>query len=75
MENNWIKIAEGKPKNLQEIQFKLKTDVLNSTYSNLVKNGLYIESEDMFFVGFEDESDEFYFSWSIEHWRPLELNN
>jgi hypothetical protein len=29
----------------------------------------------MFFVGYAEESDEFYFSWSIDSWRlaPCEL--
>jgi hypothetical protein len=71
MKNNWIKITEGKPSNLQKIEFIVNIPCSDKKDVKDLKKGLYLESEDMFFVGFEDESDEFYFSWSIESWRPL----
>lgn len=56
---------EIKPKDNQKIRFSVKDN-------DLILEGLYIESENMFFVGFENESDEFYFSWQIEKWCVLE---
>jgi predicted lipoprotein len=33
---------------------------------------LFIEKEDMFFVGFENESHDFFFSQFIDSWTELE---
>jgi hypothetical protein len=71
MLNNWIKPTEAKPKDGQKIEFKVNNEKLKSNFSHSEKKGLYIESEDMFFVGFENESDDFYFSWYVLCWRPL----
>lgn len=56
---------EIKPHNNAKIRFKLKDD--DSIYE-----GLYIEQEDMFFVGFDNESEHFHFTWKVEKWSFME---
>ena len=64
----WYSVEVKKPNNLAKVEWKLNTelDEQNTNYQ-----GLYIEQEDMFFVGFEDSSEEFYFSWGVAYWRYL----
>lgn len=57
--------ADIKPQDNQKIRFK--------TYvSAQIYEGLFIEKEDMFFVGFGDKSDDFFFSFQIEKWQQLD---
>jgi hypothetical protein len=65
----WYSPDVQKPLDRQKIVFKPITD---SDKQNLTYEGIYIESEDMYFVGFEDASDHFYFSWGIAFWRTLD---
>jgi hypothetical protein len=62
---NWFSPKEKKPTNFQKIAF---VPVTESDEQSLVWEGIYIESEDMFFVGSDDETDHFYFSRNIESW-------
>jgi hypothetical protein len=57
--------ADIKPEDNARIKFK-KYD------SPEIYEGLFIKKEDMFFVGFENESDNFYYSQFIEKWALLE---
>lgn len=62
--NDWKSPNEMLPKDNQEICFKTKK-------SKVIRYGLYIVKEDMFFIGFENESEEFYFSKDILCWMPI----
>lgn len=64
----WFSPKEKKPKNFQKIAF---IPVTESDEQSFIWEGLYIETEDMYFVGFGDESDHFYFSSKIESWSNL----
>ena len=65
----WYSIDVEKPKDMQKIEFKPITEL---DEQNVTYQGIYIEKEDMFFVGFEDTTENFYFSWGIAYWRNLE---
>lgn len=65
----WYSPELKKPENLQKIAFK---PIIESDEQDVTLEGLYIESEDMFFVGFEDSSDHFYYSWGIAFWKNLD---
>jgi hypothetical protein len=58
----WYSPDVKKPLDMQQIVFKPLKD-------SDEHEGIYIESEDMYFVGLEDASDHFYFSWGIAFWR------
>lgn len=64
METIW-KSPKIKPKDNQKVKFKPKN-------SEKIYEGLFIEQEDMFFVGFENQSQNFYFSQFIEKWTDFE---
>jgi hypothetical protein len=64
----WYSIEVQKPKNLQKIEWKLITP-FEGIHND--KQGIYIEKEDMFFVGFEDSSNEFYYSFAVAYWRAI----
>ncbi len=51
-----------KPKDNQKVRF---TDFNGKTY-----DGLYIQSEDMFFIGFE-ESGDFLFRLQVKSWKEI----
>jgi hypothetical protein len=61
---NWIDPKLQKPLNNQKILFA----TLDFKEINV---GVYIEKEDMFFVGFRDESDHFYYSQYVNKWTSL----
>jgi hypothetical protein len=64
----WYSPDVKKPLDGQKIAFKPITE---SDEQDLTYEGLYIEKEDMYFVGFEDTSDGFFFSWGIAFWKNL----
>lgn len=55
------KSPEIKPKDRQKISFKTKD-------SKKIYHGLYIQEEDMFFEGFGNESEDFFFTWGVDCW-------
>ena len=64
----WYSTEVQKPKDLQKIEWKLITP-FDGIHNDL--QGIYIEKEDMFYVGFEDTSEDFYFSWAVAYWRAI----
>lgn len=63
-QENWFMTEIVKPKDMDKIEFITKG-------LKTIERGFFIESEDMFFGSFEDETDNFFFSDSVEFWRPL----
>lgn len=61
----WYSTEVIKPKDEQKVLFK--------TTDNKELAGIFIEAEDMFFVGFQDSGD-FYYSFDVEFWRVLTDN-
>jgi hypothetical protein len=54
---------ETRPKDKQKVSF---TGEDGESYE-----GMFIDSEDMFFIGFEDSGDFLYAS-QVESWKPLD---
>ena len=54
----------------QKVTFK---PTENNNANNLEFDGVYIKSEDMFFIGFENEGD-FYFSNRVAFWKQYNEN-
>ena len=67
-QENWVKPSKQKPNDLQKIEFIPKNRL---ALNGKIEKGVFIESEDMFFGSFEDETDNFYFSEYVAFWRPL----
>ena len=63
-QDNWFETKNVKPNDMDKIEFIPKG-------RKKIESGYFIESEDMFFGSFEDETDNFFFSDSVQFWRPL----
>jgi hypothetical protein len=61
----WFSTELAKPKDQQKIKFKPIID--DTVCDNITYTGMYIEKEDMFFIGEENEGD-FLFSSQVLFW-------
>lgn len=74
-QQNWIAPSEQMPNDMQKIEFITKIGEnprRNISLIGKIEKGYFIQSENMFYGSFEDESDNFFFSWSVALWRPFE---
>jgi hypothetical protein len=63
----WLDPKKSKPAELQLVAFYATKDF---NLPPTIYEGVYIEKEDLFFIGFADSGD-FFFSRSIHRWIPL----
>lgn len=67
-QQNWIAPSKQMPKDMQKVEF-----IVGTLYPvGKSEKGYFIQSENMFYGSFEDESENFFFSWSVALWRPFE---
>lgn len=64
----WYSPDLKKPIDGQKIAFK---PIGQGDEQEITYEGLYIEKEDMFYVGYDDCSEWFFFSWDIAFWKKL----
>jgi hypothetical protein len=64
----WYSVDLELPLDGEKVTFK---PIKNDKKDSLEFHGIYIFSEDMFFIGFEDEGD-FLFSNQVAFWRKYE---
>ena len=67
----WYSVELQLPEDGQKVTFK---PVDNNANNSLDIHGIYIKSENMFFVGFEETGD-FYFASRIAFWKNYDNQN
>lgn len=64
----WYSVDAKRPEDGQKVAFKPLLDDFD--VDDITYEGIYIKSEDMFFIGFEDEGD-FLFSFGVSFWKTI----